>query len=56
MGVDASQEGVKVVAGEGPVEWFGGGVEAVLEVQYPLGQGVEVGEVAGAGRLALQAG
>jgi len=47
VGVDAGEELVEVVATEGPVEWFGDRVVAVLEGGEPVPDLVEVGEVVG---------
>jgi hypothetical protein len=56
VGGDAVEEPVEVGAGERPVERCGGGVVAILEGEYPFGEGVEIGQVVGGQHLALEDG
>ena len=44
MSCEAVEEGVEVVSGVGPVEWFRGCVVAVLKVDDAFGELVEVGD------------
>lgn len=50
----AGEEGVEVGAGERPVEGLGDLAVVGLEGSDPRGQGVEVGEVVGGQRFALE--
>ncbi len=51
VGGDTLEEPVEVGAGEAPVERGGGGVVAILEGEYPCGEGVEIGQVVGVSTL-----
>ena len=54
VGIEAREESVEVFAGVGPVKGGRGRVVAVLEAEDPVGELVEVGEVAGSDGLALE--
>ena len=51
---EAVEEGVEVVSGVGPVEWFRGCVVAVLKADDAFGELVAVGEVVGVHGFSLQ--